>query len=185
MIKVITNNKEEVERYLDSNFSFDSGFITVYIGWDLAKENGASILKHKMDENTYWTFLPTEKRKIFQESIEEFKEIVFNKIKNEINFENINPLDYNSKEELLSFISTTLKDFIGYLYKEKIYFYKNKKVFHLDLGFLDFMSWDIIDEVTDKLDIKKLQKEKIKYLETKYIPYLIDAEENNIISSLC
>ena len=41
MIKVVTNNREEVERYLDSNFSFENGFITVYIGWDLAKENGA------------------------------------------------------------------------------------------------------------------------------------------------
>jgi hypothetical protein len=185
MIKVITNNREEVERYLDSNFSFDSGFITVYIGWDLAKENGASILKHKIDENTYWTFLPIEKRKVFLESLEEFKEIVFNKIKSEIKFHNINPLDYNSKEDILSFILDTLTDFIGYLYKEKIYFYRNKEVYHLDLGFLDFMSWDIIDEVTDKLDIKQLQTNKIKYLETKHIPYLIDAEKNNIISSLC
>jgi hypothetical protein len=64
MIKVITKNREEVEKYLDSNFSFENGFITVYIGWDLAKENGASILKHKIDENTYWTFLPIEKRKV-------------------------------------------------------------------------------------------------------------------------
>jgi hypothetical protein len=109
----------------------------------------------------------------------------FNKIKSEIKFHNINPLDYNSKEDILSFILDTLTDFIGYLYKEKIYFYRNKEVYHLDLGFLDFMSWDIIDEVTDKLDIKQLQTNKIKYLETKHIPYLIDAEKNNIISSLC
>jgi hypothetical protein len=114
MIKVITKNREEVEKYLDSNFSFENGFITVYIGWDLAKENGASILKHKIDENTYWTFLPIEKRKVFLESLEEFKEIVFNKIKSEIKFHNINPLDYNSKEDILSFILDTLTDFIGY-----------------------------------------------------------------------
>jgi hypothetical protein len=119
MIKVITKNREEVEKYLDSNFSFENGFITVYIGWDLAKENGASILKHKIDENTYWTFLPIEKRKVFLESLEEFKEIVFNKIKSEIKFHNINPLDYNSKEDILSFILDTLTDFIGYFIETK------------------------------------------------------------------
>ena len=184
MIKVITNNREVIEKYLDSNFSFESGFITVYIGWDLAKENGASILNHKIDERTYWTFLPTEKRKVFQESLEEFKSIVFNKIKSEIKFYNINPLDHNTKEEVLSFILDKLIDFIGYLYKEKIYFYKNKTVYHLDLGFLDFMNWNIIDEITSKISIRPLEVTD-NNLEIKYIPYLIDAEKNNIINNVC
>lgn len=183
MIKVITNNKDLIKKYLDPFFSFERGLITIYIGWDLAKENGASILNKKINDTTYWTFLPTEKRKIFEEDLNQFKELALEQIKKIISYQNINPLNYKSKEELLSYIIGTFGSFIGYLYRQRIYFFNENKVFHLDLDFLDFMSWDIIDEIKKNIDIRQLKE--IDYLEPKYIPYLIDAKENNIISDFC
>ena len=52
--------------------SFDEGVIEIIVGWDLAKEKGASILNHKIKENFYWTFSPREKRKVFEEHINSF-----------------------------------------------------------------------------------------------------------------
>ena len=183
MIRVITNNKSLVEKYLESVFSFEKGLITLYIGWELAKENGASILNKKINESTYWTFLPTEKRKIFEEDLKTVKDILINKIKEKIIFNNLDPLKYKTNEDFYHFLITNFSDSIGYLYKRSIYFYLDKKVYHLDLELLDFMSWDIIDNVKKK--IKTQQVDKVGELDVKYIPYLIDAKENNIISDFC
>jgi len=183
MIRVITNNKSLVEKHLESVFSFEKGLINVYIGWELAKENGASILNKKIDENTYWTFLPTEKRKVFEEDLKLFVKIVIEKIKKEVLYTNIDVLNFKTEEEVLDFLIKNFSNFIGYLYKRRIYFYNDKNVYHLDLGFLNFMSWDILDKLKKIINIKTLEKNK--YLEVKYIPYLIDAKENNIISDFC
>lgn len=183
MIKIITNNNTEIIKYLNNTFSFEKGLITVYVGWDLAKENGASILNKKINENTYWTFLPTEKRKVFEEDLNYFKNIVLNKIKKELVFNNIDVLSFNKKEDLINYIIENFSNFMGYLYKQRIYFYNNKTIYHLDLGFLDFLSWDIVDKLKKIVDIKNLEENE--YLEIKYIPYLIDAKENNIISDFC
>ena len=183
MIKIITKNNTEIIKYLNNTFSFEKGLITVYVGWDLAKENGASILNKKINENTYWTFLPTEKRKVFEEDLKYFKNIVLDKIKKEVVFNNIDVLDFKTKDDLTRFLIKNFSGFIGYLYKRRIYFYNDKNVYHLDLGFLDFLSWDIIDKIKKMIDIKNLEENK--YLEVKYIPYLIDAKENNIISDFC
>jgi hypothetical protein len=57
------------------------------------------------------------------------------------------------------------------------------------MGLLDFMSWDIDDEIRNILNIKKLNdseyKEYSKYIDSKYIPYLIDAEENTFSRDVC
>jgi len=183
MIKVITNNEDLIKKHLDPTFSFEKGLITVYVGWDIAKEHGASILNKKIGENTYWTFLPTEKRKIFTEDLIYFKSLIKEKIKKEVAFSNIDPLNFKNKEELLHYVINTFSSFRGYLFKHRIYFYNDKKVYHLDLDFLDFMSWDINDEIKKRIDIRNIKD--IYYLEPKHIPYIIDAKENNIISDFC
>ena len=185
LIKIIS--EQNINNYLDENFSTEKGLITVYVGWGLAKENGASILNHHIKENIYWTFLPTEKRKMFEQSLIDFKKIAFDKIKSKVKYFNIDPLGYKNEAELTNFIREKFQQFTVYLYKKRIYFYKgNQKqpfaqVYHLDLDLLDFMSWDVIDDIKD---IKKVEEE-IKYLDVKYLPYLIDAEKNNFSSDIC
>jgi hypothetical protein len=188
LYKIITDNKELISQYMTKNMSYDEGIINVVIGWDLAKEMGAKITDHKIDDKTYWTFLPTEKRKIFTEHLKEFKKIAFNEVKKEKIFLNINPFDFKTKESLIEFISNKLTGKSTYLFNESFYIYDENNIHHIDMGLLNFMSWDIITDIKNILEIKELKKEYkeyLKYLEIKYIPYLIDAKENITISNIC
>ena len=165
------------------------GLLNVVVGWSLAKEMGASIRNHKIDENTYWTFLPTEKRKIFQEHLEEFRLIALNKVKKGKKLIDINPLDNESKESLILFIQDELAGCIGYLFKNKLYIYNGNSIYHLDIGLLTFMSWDIIDNIKNMIEIRELieqdYSEYLDYLDIKYIPYLLNAEENTFSRDVC
>jgi hypothetical protein len=49
--------------------SEEGGILNIIVGWGLAKSMGASIRNHKIDDNTYWTFLPTEKRNRKKENL--------------------------------------------------------------------------------------------------------------------
>jgi hypothetical protein len=188
LFRIITNNKDLITPYMTKSMSYDEGLINVVIGWDLAKNMGAKITNHKIDDRTYWTFLPTEKRKIFTEHIKDFKKVAFDVIKEGKIFLNINPFDYNSQEEMLDYISKTLTEKSTYLFNESFYIYDENNIYHIDIGLLKFMSWDIITEIKSILNIKELKKEYkeyLKYLDIKYIPYLIDAKENITISNIC
>ena len=50
LIKITTNDTDMVKPYMDATMSFDEGIVEIIVGWDLAKENGASILEHKLKE---------------------------------------------------------------------------------------------------------------------------------------
>jgi hypothetical protein len=188
LIKILTNEKSLVEPYLTRHISFDEGLITLIVGWDLAKERGAKITNHKIDDRTYWTFLPTEKRKIFTEHLKDFKKLTFDLIKEGKITVNINPLEFNTKEELINFISKNFTEKSTYLFNDRLYIYDGNTINHLDIGLLNFMSWDIINDIKNILEFKKLDKEYkeyLKYLDIKYIPYLINAKEDIITSNIC
>lgn len=188
LFKIITDNKDLVTPHMTKNMSYDEGVIDVIVGWDLAKEMGAKITEHKIKNKTYWTFLPTEKRKIFTEHLKEFKKFAFEEIKKDKIFLNINPFEFETKENLLVYISKELTGKSTYLFNESLYVYDENNIHHIDIGLLKFMSWDIIIDIKNILKIKELKKEYkeyLKYLEIKYIPYLIDAKENITTSDLC
>lgn len=188
LIKIVTKDRNLVEPFLTRFMSFDEGRITVVIGWELAKEMGAKIINHKIDENTYWTFLPTEKRKIFTEHLKDFKILALNKVKEGKKTVNINPLEFDTKESLLKFIFDRFPKKSTYLFNESLYIYDDNVMYHLDNGLLKFMSWDIIKDLENILEFKKLDKEYkeyLKYLDIKFIPYLINAKENITTSNIC
>jgi len=188
LIKIIIKDKNLVEQYMTRFLSFDEGLINLIVGWDLAKEMGAKITNHKINDNTYWTFLPTEKRKIFTEHIQEFKKLAFDTVKEGKSIKNINPLEFETKEDLIEYISKTFTEKSTYLFNESLCIYDDNIIHHLDIGLLNFMSWDIIKDIEHILEIKKLKKEYkeyLKYLDIKYIPYLINAKENIITSNIC
>ena len=188
LFKIITDNKDLVTSHMTKSMSYDDGVINVIIGWDLAKKMGAKITNHKIDDKTYWTFLPTEKRKIFTEHLKEFKKIAFDEIKRDKIFLNINPFNFNNEKEMVEYISKELTGKSTYLFNESLYVYDNNNIYHIDIGLLNFMSWDIIKDIKNILIIKELKKEYkeyLKYLDIKYIPYLIDAKENIITSNIC
>lgn len=163
--------------------SFDKGVIEIIVGWDLAKEYGAKILNHKISENKYWTFSPREKRKLFEEHLESFLKESLQEIISKIKINNLNPLDFNSKENYIKFIKKNVGGCDGYLYLNRLYIYCGKLIYHIDLSLLEFMSWNIKDEIIKLITIKKYEKppKEIGDIDIKYIPYL-NAKEGNTIS---
>jgi hypothetical protein len=187
LIKITTKEKSLVKNYMNDSMSFDYGLIEIIVGWELAKSKGASILNHQIDEKTYWTFSPREKRKIFEEDLKKYELLVLNHLKKDKTITNLNPLNFLNSEQFLSYLLNNFYNLNAYLYKESFYFYDINKIYHIDIRLLGFMSWDIIDEIKDIFKIKIIKKEDLtylKYLDFKYIPYLIDAKENTIISNI-
>ena len=60
LIKITTEDKNLIKPYMTDIMSYDEGLVEIIIGYDLAKEKGATILNHKIKENVYWTFSPRE-----------------------------------------------------------------------------------------------------------------------------
>ena len=113
--------------------------------------------------------------------------MVLNHLKSDKKTINISPLNFLNSEQLLNYLLNNFCDINAYLYKESLYLYDKNTIYHIDMGLLSFMSWDIIEKIKDIIKIKEIKKENLKYLkylDFKYIPYLIDAKENNIISDV-
>lgn len=173
---------------MDKTMSFDDGLLDIVVGWELAKEMGASILNHKINEKTYWTFLPREKRKIFEEQIKDFIKLGYTSLIKDILLENVDPINFETKDSYLKHLSDVISGKTGYLYSGRLYIYCGKKMYHIDLNLLDFMLWDIKDNIVEMIDEIEINledyREDLRYLDRKYIPYLIDAEEDNISSNV-
>ena len=185
LIKITTNDTDMVKPYMDATMSFDEGIVEIIVGWDLAKENGASILEHKLKENTYWTFSPREKRKLFKQHLNEFLEDSLNNITSKVEIKNLSPLEFKLEEDYLKYIMEHIRGCDGYLYSDKLYVYCGNTIYHIDISLLKFMSWNIISKIKSLIKLKENKEipNLPKSLDIKYIPYL-DAEKNNISSDI-
>jgi hypothetical protein len=186
IIKITTEDESLVKSYMTNIMSFDEGLIEIIVGWDLAKSLGGSILNHKISENRYWTFSPREKRKIFEEHLQSFLKESVEEIINKTKINNLNPIDFENEKEYLKFIKQSVGGCDGYLYSNRLYVYCGNLIYHIDLGLLQFMSWDIIDEVKKLITIKEYEKppKELGDIDIKYIPYL-NAKKGNTISDVC
>lgn len=190
IIKIITENMDEVIPFLNGSTNYvseDEGLIELIVGWSLAKEMGASILDHKISENKYWTFLPREKRTIFQEHIKEFITLGYSNLIKEIKTKTLNPINYNTPDIFLKSIEKAIRGGTGYLYSDRLYIYTDM-LYHIDMGLLDFMSWDIKNNIIEMIKITEINlrdyEDDLQFIDMKYIPYLINAKESNISSHI-
>lgn len=161
------------------------------IGWTLTKSlyPEASILKKKIKDNLYWTFSPTEKRTIFENDLKKYIDKSYKDYIKKIKFYNIDPIIYKIKtiDELLFKLSIVAGGFT-YLYVDKIvYVYHDFVIYSIDLELLDFIGFDrkiilsTLKETTNFFEGElKNFKNELKYLDIKYLPYLIhkDATKN-------
>jgi hypothetical protein len=170
---------------------------TLIIGWELTKSlyPEASILRKKIKDNLYWTFSPTEKRSIFETDLKKYINKSYNDYIKKIKFFNIDPIIYkiNSNEGLIEKIKNVAGGFT-YLYVNKVvYVYHNFVIYSIDLEQLDFIGFDrkiilsTLKETTNFSDCSwelKNFKNELKYLDIKYLPYLIykDATKNTTFS---
>lgn len=186
LIKITTEDINLVKPYMNEIMSFEKGIIEIIVGWDLAKKMGANILNHKISKNLYWTFSPREKRKIFEEQINTFILESINEIISTVKINNLNPLDFESSEEYLIYLKNNIHGCDGYLYSDRLYVYCDNLVYHIDISLLNFLSWDIINEIKSLLKIKEYEKipKILGNLDIKYIPYL-NAKKSNTINDIC
>jgi hypothetical protein len=167
------------------------------IGWELTKTlyPEASILRKKIKDNLYWTFSPIEKRSHFENDLKKYIDKSYKDYINKIKFHNIDPIIYkiNTVDELLSKLSIVAGGFT-YLYVNKVvYVYHDFVIYSIDLELLDFIGFDrkiilsTLKETTNFSDCSwelKNFKSELKYLDIKYLPYLIykDATKNTTSS---
>lgn len=167
------------------------------IGWELTKTlyPEASILRKKIKDNLYWTFSPTEKRSVFENDLKKYIDKSYKDYIKKIKFYNIDPIIYkiNTIDELLNKLKIVAGG-ITYLYVNKIvYVYHSFIIYSIDLEQLDFIGFDrkiilsTLKEITNFSDGEfKNFKNELKYLDIKYLPYLIykDATKNTTPSVL-
>lgn len=167
------------------------------IGWELTKTlyPEASILRKKIKDNLYWTFSPIEKRSVFENDLKKYIDKSYKDYIKKIKFYNIDPIIYkiNTIDELLNKLKIVAGG-ITYLYVNKIvYVYHSFIIYSIDLEQLDFIGFDrkiilsTLKEITNFSDGEfKNFKNELKYLDIKYLPYLIykDATKNTTPSVL-
>lgn len=166
------------------------------IGWELTKTlcPEASILRKKIKDNLYWTFSPTEKRSVFENDLKKYIDKSYKDYIKNIKFYNIDPIIYkiNTIDELLGKLSIVAGGFT-YLYVNKVvYVYHNFIIYSIDLELLDFIGFDrkiilsSLKETTNFSDCDwelKNFKNELKYLDIKYLPYLINKDATKNITS--
>jgi hypothetical protein len=131
--------------------------------------------------------LPREKRTIFKEHIENLIKEGYNNLVGDVRLKNLDPIKYETPEIFLKSIEKAIRGGKGYLYSDRLYIY-NGLLYHIDMGLLEFMSWDIKEDIVRMIDNTDVNiedyKDDLKYIDKKYIPYLIYAKENTISSNL-
>lgn len=164
------------------------------IGWELTKTlcPEASILRKKIKDNLYWTFSPTEKRSVFENDLKKYIDKSYKDYIKNIKFYNIDPIIYkiNTIDELLGKLSIVAGGFT-YLYVNKIvYVYHNFIIYSIDLELLNFIGFDrkiilsSLKETTNFFEGElKNFKNELKYLDIKYLPYLINKDATKNITS--
>ena len=164
------------------------------IGWELTKTlcPEASILRKKIKDNLYWTFSPTEKRSVFENDLKKYIDKSYKDYIKNIKFYNIDPIIYkiNTIDELLGKLSIVAGGFT-YLYVNKVvYVYHNFIIYSIDLELLNFIGFDrkiilsSLKETTNFFEGElKNFKNELKYLDIKYLPYLINKDATKNITS--
>lgn len=186
-----------VRMSIDDYLMYDNKDLpTLIIGWGLTKENfnNASILKKKISDNLYWTFSTEEKRGVFENDIKKFIKKSYDDFIKGLKYFNIDPIIHkiNNTEKLIEKIKSLSGGF-AYLYQNKVvYIYHNFNLFSIDLNQLDFIKFDrnvvlnVVKEIMNffNSEMDKEFKNELKYLDIKYLPYLIykDATKNIITS---
>jgi hypothetical protein len=182
LIKIITEEKDLVKKHMNDVMSFDEGLFEIIVGWDLAKERGAKILNKKINQNTYWTFSLREKRKVFEEDLKSFTQQILVDIIKDVKINNINPLHFDNQNEYLNFLKKNIQGYNGYLYVDRLYVYCGNLIYHIDISLLQFLNWEIVDEIKNLITLKENVKipKILRDFDIKYIPYLNEKKSNTV-----
>jgi hypothetical protein len=123
------------------------GIPTLIVGWDKVKTlyPDASILEWKINDLVYWTYGRRVKREKFEEDVDKFKKIVFDRVSKSVTYEFFSVLTANTEEKkaFYSFLKDSEPKYM-LLKNNMVYIYnvKNNKTIGINLSDIDYEGGD-------------------------------------------
>ena len=193
-----TNNKLEVNDRFNITTQLDkavSDLPTLIIGWNLIQtikpKSELNVLKRQLDNNIFWTFTNTERRREFEQDLAKFISHCYNTLIEDIDYVFIDFLQRPDSEldKIRNKISSS-KDIVSYIDKDRMmYLYSSNIIFGLDFELCEFTNINVenikthfANKSTVVLESPGLENynEDIKHLNdnVKYLPFLYSIDNN-------
>lgn len=186
---IITNDriypKLFVEMSTFNNCKINENELTLLVGVDLVKKYfpdfKLKFLDRRISDNVYWTFSKFEKRNVYEEDLENFYNMVYDRIPKDIRYFPVSLLSngYNYYKRFLNYLSNGSPKVILVLNKE-IYIYNNRTILGVSVDELDYVGISkgrVLDKLRTFSNVRIVENLDIlngkdKYLENEYLKYL-------------
>ena len=186
---IITNDRIYPKLFVEvstfNNCKINENELTLLVGVDLVKKHfpdfKLKFLDRRISDNIYWTFSKFEKRNVYEEDLEAFYDMVYNRIPKDIRYFPVSLLSngYNYYKRFLNYLSNGSPKVVLVLSKE-IYIYSNRTILGVSVDELDYVGISkgrVLDKLRTFSNVRIVENLDIlngkdKYLENDYLKYL-------------
>ena len=148
---------------------------TLVVGWEFTKSlyPDVDITDWVIDDNTYWTFGNREKRSVYEDRIEKFKNIAINYVISSVKYKFINILaDKQSAKEFISKVDAE-SGITSYYYNGIVYVYIPSEgvVYGISLRDIDYVGNNpktFLSQLNGKENVKSVTTDGVISPETKF-----------------
>lgn len=186
---IITNDRIYPKLFVEvstfNNCKINENELTLLVGVDLVKKYfpdfKLKFLDRRISDNVYWTFSKFEKRNIYEEDLESFYNMVYDRIPKDIRYFPVSMLSngYNYYKRFLNYLSNGSPKVALVLNKE-IYIYNNRTILGVSVDELDYVGISkgrVLDKLRTFSNVRIVENldnlnGKDKYLENEYLKYL-------------
>ena len=186
---IITNDRIYPKLFVEvstfNNCKINENELTLLVGVDLVKKYfpdfKLKFLDRRINDNVYWTFSKFEKRNVYEEDLESFYNMVYNRIQKDIRYFPVSLLSngYNYYKRFLNYLSNGSPKVVLVLGKE-IYIYNNRTILGVSVDELDYVGISkgrVLDKLRTFSNVRIVENLDIlngkdKYLENDYLKYL-------------
>ena len=186
---IITNDRIYPKLFVEvstfNNCKIIENELTLLVGVDLVKKYfpdfKLKFLDRRINDNVYWTFSKFEKRNVYEEDLESFYNMVYNRIQKDIRYFPVSLLSngYNYYKRFLNYLSNGSPKVVLVLSKE-IYIYNNRTILGVSVDELDYVGISkgrVLDKLRTFSNVRIVENLDIlngkdKYLENDYLKYL-------------
>ena len=186
---IITNDRIYPKLFVEvstfNNCKIIENELTLLVGVDLVKKYfpdfKLKFLDRRINDNVYWTFSKFEKRNVYEEDLESFYNMVYNRIQKDIRYFPVSLLSngYNYYKRFLNYLSNGSPKVALVLSKE-IYIYNNRTILGVSVDELDYVGISkgrVLDKLRTFSNVRIVENLDIlngkdKYLENDYLKYL-------------
>ena len=175
---ILTNKKftgNELYNVVNSKELLIPDIPTLVVGWEFTKSlyPDVDITDWAIDDNTYWTFGNREKRSVYEDRIEKFKNIAINSVISSVKYKFINILaDKQSAKEFISKVDAE-SGITSYYYNGIVYVYIPSEgvVYGISLRDIDYVGNNpktFLSQLNGKENVKSVTTDGVISPETKF-----------------